>query len=66
MISGRLGCSLRICPSSSLARATGHEEKASKFCDMMEKRDFLREQAVVSLGSVHISKILVPTVGWMV
>ena len=33
---------------------------------MMEKRDFLREQAVVSLGSVHISKILVPTVGWMV
>jgi len=51
-MSGHLDSS-RIPPRSSLARATGREEKASKFCVMREKRG-VRASCCVTRLSVHL------------
>ena len=48
-MSGRLEIS-SISPRSSLARATGRGEKASKFCIMREKRDVKARCCVTWLG----------------
>src|SRR5712672_670162 len=50
IMSGRLE-SLRIPSRSSLARSTGREEMASKFCVMREKRDVRASCCVTWLGA---------------